>query len=37
MEADERKKEREVKLTDRLPPPKRARGCKLNFVGSLGS
>ncbi|KIJ69081.1 hypothetical protein HYDPIDRAFT_105654 [Hydnomerulius pinastri MD-312] len=26
MEADERKKEREVKLTDRLPPAKRARG-----------
>lgn len=26
MEADERKKEREVKITDRLPPPKRARG-----------
>jgi len=26
MEADERKREREVKLTDRLPPPKRARG-----------
>ncbi|KAH7926651.1 hypothetical protein BV22DRAFT_338913 [Leucogyrophana mollusca] len=25
MEADERKKEREVKLTDRLPPPKRSR------------
>ncbi|KIK59590.1 hypothetical protein GYMLUDRAFT_60129 [Collybiopsis luxurians FD-317 M1] len=29
-EADERKKEREVKLTDRLPPPKRQRtGCRL--------
>ncbi|KAG0698370.1 RNA polymerase II transcription factor SIII subunit A-domain-containing protein [Suillus ampliporus] len=26
MEADERKKEREVKITDRLPPPKRSRG-----------
>ncbi|KAG2153056.1 uncharacterized protein EDB93DRAFT_1239859 [Suillus bovinus] len=26
MEAEERKKEREVKITDRLPPPKRARG-----------
>ncbi|OAX35913.1 hypothetical protein K503DRAFT_722287 [Rhizopogon vinicolor AM-OR11-026] len=26
MEADERKREREVKITDRLPPPKRARG-----------
>ncbi|KAJ4487724.1 RNA polymerase II transcription factor SIII subunit A-domain-containing protein [Lentinula aciculospora] len=25
LEADERKKEREVKLTDRLPPPKRQR------------
>ncbi|KAJ3559318.1 hypothetical protein NP233_g11294 [Leucocoprinus birnbaumii] len=25
MEAEERKKEREVKLTDRVPPPKRAR------------
>ncbi|KAG1723210.1 RNA polymerase II transcription factor SIII subunit A-domain-containing protein [Suillus lakei] len=25
MEADERKKEREVKITDRLPPPKRGR------------
>lgn len=30
MEAEERKKEREVKLTDRVPPPKRPRtgGCK---------
>lgn len=26
LEAEERKKEREVKITDRLPPPKRARG-----------
>lgn len=30
LEAEERKKEREVKLTDRVPPPKRPRsgGCK---------
>lgn len=28
MEADERKREREVKLTDKLPPAKRTRTCK---------
>lgn len=31
LEAEERKKEREVKLTDKVPPPKRARiGCRSN-------
>lgn len=35
MEAEERKKEREVKITDRLPPPKRARGCMFPFFEFL--
>ncbi|KAG6333228.1 hypothetical protein ID866_5863 [Astraeus odoratus] len=34
MEAAERKKEREVKLTDRLPPAKRARGFDSMFGAS---
>lgn len=36
-EAEERKKEREVKLTDRVPPPKRPRtgGCKFRYWGDL--
>jgi elongin-A len=35
LEAEERKKEREVKLTDRVPPPKRPRsgGCKSRLPG----
>jgi transposase-like protein len=35
LEADGRKKEREVKFTDRVPPPKRARttsACMLVFL-----
>lgn len=32
MEAAERKREREVKLTDKLPPAKRARACKRYLV-----
>ena len=36
MEAVERKKEREVKYTDRVPPPKRLRtGCKDFLVPAL--
>ena len=31
LEAEERKKEKEVKLTDKIPPSKRSRtGCKLS-------
>lgn len=28
LEEEERKKQKEIKLTDRVPPMKRARGCK---------
>lgn len=28
LEAEERKKQKEIKFTDRLPPMKRARGCE---------
>lgn len=38
LEAEERKREREVKFTDRLPPPKRTRstGCKFQSCFYLG-
>lgn len=38
LEAEERKKEREVKFTDRLPPPKRSRtgGCRSSFFARPG-
>jgi len=32
LQAEERKKEREVKFTDRVPPAKRARPCKEIFA-----
>jgi hypothetical protein len=35
LEAEERKKQKEIKMTDRVPPMKRARGCEFYRDGGL--